>query len=98
MYCAHEFKRATVLRIQRSVNGEVVFTLCGRIEEGDLAELGRLLDGEPTDQHIVLDLKNVTIVGPNAVKFLARCEASSIQLENCPGYIREWIRSDRASE
>jgi anti-anti-sigma regulatory factor len=87
-----------VLRIQRSANGKVVFTLCGRIEEDDLAELRRLLSGEKADQHTVLDLKNVTIVDRNAVQFLARCEARSIQLENCPAYIREWIRSDRARE
>jgi anti-anti-sigma regulatory factor len=87
-----------VLKIQRSANGKIIFTLCGRIEGGDLVELRRLLAGEKADQHIVLDLKNVTIVSGNAVKFLAHCESSSIQLMNCPGYIREWIRSDRASE
>jgi hypothetical protein len=87
-----------VLKIQRSANGKVVFALCGRIEEDGLAELDRLLGSEKAGQHIVLDLKNVTIVDGNAVKFLSRCEASSIQLENCPAYIREWIRRDRARE
>ena len=86
-----------MLRIQRSANGKVVFTLCGRIQEDGLAELDRLLDSEKAGQHIVLDLKNVTIVDGNAVKFLARCEASSIQLENCPAYIREWISRDQAT-
>jgi hypothetical protein len=76
----------------------VVFTLCGRIQEGDLAELMRLLADENGEPHIVLDLKNVTIVDGNAVKFLARCEANRIQLENCPPYIREWIGRDRAAE
>jgi hypothetical protein len=84
-----------VLKIQRSANGKVVFTLIGRIEEEDLAELRRLLTREKADQHIVLDLKNVTIVARNAVMFLACCEATKIQLENCPAYIREWIRRDR---
>jgi hypothetical protein len=87
-----------VLKIQRSANGKIVFALCGRIEEDDLAELGRLLAGEKADQHIVLDLKNVTIVDRNTVRFFSRCEASSIQLENCPAYIREWIGRDRATE
>jgi hypothetical protein len=39
----------------------------------------------------VLDLRDVTLVNEGAVKFLADCEADSIQLENCPAYIREWI-------
>jgi hypothetical protein len=87
-----------VLKIQRSANGKVVFALCGRIEEDGLAELGRLLGSEKAGQRIVLDLKNVTIVDGNTVKFLAQCEANSIQLENCPAYIREWIRRGRTTE
>jgi hypothetical protein len=39
-------------------------------------------------------LKDVTLVDREAVKFLARCEADSIELENCPPYIREWIQSE----
>ena len=30
-----------------------------------------------------------------AVSFPARYEADSIQLKNCPAYIREWIRGER---
>jgi hypothetical protein len=40
---------------------------------------------------LVLDLKDLTIVDRDAVKFLARCEADTIELKNCPEYIREWI-------
>lgn len=87
-----------MLKIQRSANGKVVFSLCGRIEEGDLAELKRILAGEKAGQHTVLDLKNVTIVDQNAVNFLSRCEAKGIQLANCPAYIREWIGIERPRE
>ena len=87
-----------MLKIQRSANGKVVFALCGRIQDGDLAELRRLLAGEGTGQHIVLDLKNVTIVDRDAVKFLSGCEAKGIQLANCPAYIREWIGIERPGE
>ena len=84
-----------MLRIQRSSNGRVVFTLSGRIEAEDIAELQRLLGLETTGQGIALDLKDITLVDRDAVKFLARCQVESIELENCPAYIREWIEADR---
>ena len=86
-----------MLKIQRSANGKVVYALSGRIEESDLAELRRLLAGEKADQHIVLDLKNVTIVDRDAVKFFSRCGAKGIQLANCPAYIREWMVKERTN-
>jgi anti-anti-sigma regulatory factor len=81
-----------VLRIQRSANGRVVFTLSGRIEAEDVRELRQLLALETAEQHLVLDLRDVTLVNQDAVKFLADCEADSITLANCPAYIREWIK------
>ena len=86
----------TVLRIQRSANGKVVFTLSGRIEAEDIEELHRLFSLETGDRHLVLDLKDVTLVHRDAVKYLARCEARNIELENCPAYIREWIEQERS--
>jgi hypothetical protein len=80
-----------VLKIQRSANDSVVFTLSGRIEAEDVIELRQLLALEKAGQHLVLDLKDVTLVNDDAVNFLADCEADSITLENCPAYIREWI-------
>ena len=81
-----------MLKIQRSANGRVVFTLSGRIEAEDVKELRQLLDLETAGQrHVVLDLRDVTLVNEDAVKFLADCEADSVKLENCPAYIREWI-------
>jgi anti-anti-sigma regulatory factor len=80
-----------MLKIQRSANGRVVFTLSGRIEAEDVRELRQLLTLETAGQHLVLDLRDVTLVNQDAVKFLASCETDSIKLENCPAYIREWI-------
>ena len=84
-------QRGAMLKIQRSANSRVVFTLSGRIEAEHLKELQRLLTQEPTGQKLVLDLRDVTLVNEDAVKFLADCEADSVKLENCPAYIREWI-------
>jgi anti-anti-sigma regulatory factor len=80
-----------MLKIQRSANGRVVFKLSGRIEAENVKELRELLAVETAGQQLVLDLRDVTLVNQDAVKFLARCEANRIKLENCPLYIRKWI-------
>ena len=84
-----------MLKIHRSQNRHVVFTLCGRIEAEDVAELQRLFSLETSGHPLVLNLADVTIVDRDAVKFLARCEANGIELENCPPYVREWIERGR---
>lgn len=81
-----------MLKIRRSANGAVVFTVSGRIEAEDVKDLRQLLDLETAGQKLlVLNLSDVTLVDEGAVTFLADCEADSIKLENCPAYIREWI-------
>ena len=84
-----------MLRIQRSENGEVVFTLSGGMDEEAIAQLEPLIRSEPSGSRIVLDLKDLTLVGQEAIIFLERCEAGSITLKNCAGYIREWITRSR---
>ena len=84
-----------MLRIQRSANGKVVFTLSGRIEAEHVEELQRVFGLETVDRLLVLDLKDVTLVDRDAVKYLARCEANGVHLANCPPYIREWIERER---
>jgi hypothetical protein len=80
-----------MLKIDRSSNGEIVFTLSGRIEAEDIKQLQQLFASESPGKQLVLNLKDVTLVNQDAIQFLARCEADSIMLENCPAYIRQWI-------
>ena len=80
-----------MLRIQRSANGQVVFTLSGRIDKEDIAELEALIGAEGKDRRIILDLKNMTLTGQDGIVFLARREAAGIALVNCDPYVREWI-------
>jgi anti-anti-sigma regulatory factor len=80
-----------MLIIQRSVNGHIIFKIIGRIETEDVQELRELLALETAGQQLVLNLRDVTLVNDEAVKFLVSCEADNIKLENCPLYIREWI-------
>ena len=85
-----------MLKILRSTkNGFVNFALIGRIEGESLAELKRVIREETTDHNLVLDLKDVTLVDQAAIRFLARCEADSLALENCPAYVRDWIAAER---
>jgi hypothetical protein len=87
-----------MLKIHRSQNGGVLFTLSGRIEAEDVSELRRLFELEGPGRHLAMDLSDVTIVDRDGVRFLARCEAESITLENCPKYIREWIKRERVGK
>jgi len=80
-----------MLKIQRSANGQVVFKLSGRIEAEDIKELREVLALETNEKQLVLDLRDVTLVNQDAIKFLGSCEADGIKLENCPAYIRAWV-------
>jgi hypothetical protein len=80
-----------MLRIRKTGNGEVVFTLSGQIGEEHIAELEALIAAEVKDHRIILDLKDMTLTGQDGIAFLAQCEAAGIALVNCDPYVREWI-------
>jgi hypothetical protein len=84
-----------MLKIQRSSNGQVVFTLSGEIAKEQIGELEALIRSEAKGRTIVLDLMNLTLVGRDAITFLGRCEADGIGLQNCAAYVREWITRER---
>jgi hypothetical protein len=84
------------LRIEKSVRqGAKVFSLVGRIEAEHIGELEGLFNPQEEANSVVLDLQEVRLADREAVKFLARCEAVGVQLENCPAYIREWVRREK---
>jgi hypothetical protein len=72
-----------MLRIDRTENGEVVFTLGGQIHKENIAELEALIAAEVKDRRIILDLKDMTLTGQDGIAFLAQCEADGIELANC---------------
>ena len=84
-----------MLRTRRTGNGQVLFTLSGRIETEDINQLQQLLAAETSGQQLILDLRDVTLVNQDAVNFLAQCEAYRIKLENCPLHIRTWIDKEK---
>jgi anti-anti-sigma regulatory factor len=83
-----------MLKITRATNGEVVFKLSGRMGAENIGELEKLVSAEASGRRIVLDLKDLRLVDQDVVSFLRRCEADSIQLKNCPPYIRKWIAGE----
>ncbi|HEX2458277.1 MAG TPA: hypothetical protein VHI99_31570 [Vicinamibacterales bacterium] len=83
-----------MLKIQRHANGDVVFTVIGRLGADHVSELSALLAAEPAGRPLVLDLKDVVLVDRDIVSFLRAREGDGIALRNCPPYIREWIARD----
>jgi hypothetical protein len=88
-------RRGWMLKITRAANGGVVFKLSGRMGAENIGELEKLISAEASGRRIVMDLKDLRLVDQDVVSFLRRCEANSIQLKNCPAYIREWITGER---
>jgi anti-anti-sigma regulatory factor len=84
-----------MLKITRAENGEVVFSLSGRMDAENISELETMLGEEASDRVVVLDLEDLRLVDQDVVSFLRRCETESIHLRNCPAYIREWINGER---
>ena len=89
-------KLPMTLKIEKSERqGSTVFALSGRFEVEHVKELGRLFELQEDAPTIVLDLREMRLADREAVKFLARCEARGVRLENCPAYIREWMEREK---
>jgi anti-anti-sigma regulatory factor len=91
------FRSPSMLKILRTANGEVVFTLSGWMDAENVVELKTLFRLEAAGCDVVFDLKDLTLVDRDAVRFLARCEVDKVQLKNCPTFIRDWIARERDS-
>jgi anti-anti-sigma regulatory factor len=84
-----------MLRIQRTMDRTVVFTVSGRLDAENLGELRQLIDAEPAGAAVVLDLADLVLADRVAVRYLRDCEASErVVLWNCPAYIRIWIAAE----
>jgi len=80
-----------MLRIGRSANGRVVFTLSGRMQTEEIEQVRELLGAEAAGQRLAINLRDLTLVNQDVVAFLAECEARGIELECCPLHMRSWI-------
>jgi hypothetical protein len=91
--CTYE---ATVTLKIEKLAGEYGTTLklIGRIRAEHLAELRRQIAASAPS---VLEMREVTLVDAEVVRFLSACESEGIQLQHCSAYIREWIVRERES-
>lgn len=83
-------------RIETAARGRfTVLTVSGRFETEAIAELRRLLELQADYRDIILDLKDVSVISRDVMRFLARCESDGVKVENCAPYIREWMEREK---
>jgi predicted metal-binding protein len=63
------------------------------MEAEQVKELRELFDSDYLN--IILDLRDLRLADREAVKFLRRCEADGMKLDNCPAYVREWMDREK---
>jgi len=81
-----------MLRIHRTSDRTVVFTISGHLDADNVNELCQLVDAEPAGGVPVLDLTDLVLADRNAVRLLRQYEASGrVVLRNCPAYVRTWM-------
>jgi anti-anti-sigma regulatory factor len=81
-------------RIHQSTQaGASVFVLSGVLDIEHTARLQELLATASGDR-VVLDLKEITLVDRDAVRFLGRVEMAGAEIVNCPDYVRRWIAAE----
>jgi hypothetical protein len=84
-----------MLRITRKKNGEVMFKVSGDLNAENIGEIRALIAAEREPDCIVFDLKDLTSVDAEAVRFLEKCEAAEIRFRECSAYIRGRITRER---
>lgn len=73
------------------LSGVSTIRMIGRFQSEHVEELKKQVQNGP---RLVLDLKQVTIVDVDVVRFLGASEADGVKLVHCPRYIREWMRRE----
>jgi anti-anti-sigma regulatory factor len=84
-----------MLKVRRTGNADVVLTVSGCIQAGNLDALSGLLGAEREHAGLVLDLKDLVLVDGDAIRFLCACQREGVVLRNCPPYISTWMARER---
>jgi anti-anti-sigma regulatory factor len=77
-----------MLRITKKTNGQAVVKVSGQLTTKNVSEMEALIAAEGKGKQIVLDGTDLRSVDGEAVTFLEKWEADSIELKNCGLYIR----------
>jgi hypothetical protein len=84
-----------LLKIRRTMDRTVVFTISGRLDVENVSELCQLIDAEPAGAVVVLDFTDLVLADRDAIRCLRDCETGDrIVLRNCPAYIRAWMAAE----
>jgi hypothetical protein len=76
-----------------SQRGKTTVRLSGHFQAEHIGELKQQL--QDNGPRCVLDLKEVTVVDVEVVRFLEACEANGAKIVHSPQYIREWMNRER---
>jgi anti-anti-sigma regulatory factor len=76
-----------------SQSGKTTVYLIGHFQSEHVEELKKQL--RENGPRFVLDLKEVTLVDVDVVRFLEACRAGGVKLVHCSQYIREWMNRER---
>jgi hypothetical protein len=72
-----------------------LFILSRQFAQSAVAELKRLFELQTDHRHFAFDLKDVSLVDREAVRFVNGCEADGVTLGHCTPYIREWMEREK---
>lgn len=76
-----------------SRSGRTTIRLIGHFDSQHIEELTKQLQLHGIE--VVLDLKELTVVDLDVVRFLGVRELAGAEVVNCSQYIREWIDRER---
>jgi hypothetical protein len=84
-----------MLKIHRTSGRTVVFTVSGQLDADNVSELCQVVEAEPAEGVLVLDLTDLVLADREAVRFLREYETRRrVVLRNCPAYVRTWMSGD----
>ena len=76
-----------------SQRGKTTVRLSGQFQAEHIAELKKQL--QDNGPQFVLDLKEVTLVDVEVVRFLGTCKGDGVKIMNCSRYIQKWMAQER---
>ena len=82
------------MRIEKDSQGGITtIRLIGHFQSEHLGELKKQLQHD--GPLFILDLKEVTVVDVDVVRFLVEVKADGVKIVHCSQYIRKWMARER---
>ncbi len=76
-----------------SQDGKTMIRLIGHFQSEHIGELKKQLQHD--GPQFILDLKEVTVVDVEVVRFLIECKADGVKIVHCSPFIRKWMARER---